>query len=250
MDGPALLPHFMTAVRVLTERLNLRGGVPPGASASWRPGASDHQARVEERRRIARELHDRVGESLCFALRQLELSEISDAERGTGSLPRTAMARESLVEAMDRLRAVLSDLREDPVMSLEKALTDYIESRLGDADVRLRVSGDETYASPRVIDEAYLIIREAIRNALAHGAPELVLIGIDLAPHELHASVDDDGCGFVPADHRDSGTAGLTSMRERAVLIGGRLTVSSRPGRGTRVELLVPLPRRTDERTD
>jgi signal transduction histidine kinase len=86
-------------------------------------------------------------------------------------------------------------------------------------------------------------------NALGHAAPRTVLIGVALAPHELHAWVEDDGCGFVPG-HRGApvyaGT-GLAAMRERAALIGGRLTMVSAPGQGTHVELLVPLPGHHDD---
>lgn len=159
------------------------------------------------------------------------------------------MAKEALIEAMRRLRAVTSDLRREPVRSLEGALVQYIDSAGAGADVRLRVSGDETWAPPAVIDEAYLIIREAIRNALSHGAPQMVLIGVALAPHELHARVEDDGCGFgsvTSADRASTGT-GLASMRERARLLGGWLTIASVPDSGTRVELVIPLPGRRDE---
>jgi signal transduction histidine kinase len=134
------------------------------------------------------------------------------------------------------------------VRNLEKALIQYIDSAAGEgtvpADVRLRVSGDETWASPAVIGEAFLILREAIRNALRHAAPRLVLIGVAVAPHELYAWVEDDGRGFVLGSHAASVPAdnGLTSMRERVALLGGRLTIVSVPGRGTLVELLVPLP--------
>ena len=69
----------------------------------------------------------------------------------------------------------------------------------------------------------------------------LILIGVNLGPHELHAWVEDDGRGFVVARHPAPPTAGLVSMRERAALIGGRLTISSSPGHGTHVEVLVPL---------
>jgi signal transduction histidine kinase len=113
----------------------------------------------------------------------------------------------------------------------------------------LRVSGDETWAPSAVTEEAFLIIREAVRNALRHGAPAMVLIGVAFAPHELHAWVEDDGRGFAFDDMVDdaSAGAGLASMRERADLIGGRLTIASAPGRGARVELLVPLPGHRDE---
>ncbi|MGD0603373.1 MAG: ATP-binding protein [Streptosporangiaceae bacterium] len=209
-----------------------------------------HHAHLDERRRIARELHDRLGEGLSVALRQLELHEVTSPHDPHDSEPQTMPGKEALGETMRRLRLVISDLRQDPVTSLEKALIRYLDSVATDVDVRLRVSGDDTWASPTVIDETYLIIREAIRNALKHGAPQVVLIGVDIAPHELRAWVEDNGCGFVPALDQGSvfdGTAGLASMRERAALLGGTLTISSVPGQGTHVELVIDLPKHRDE---
>jgi signal transduction histidine kinase len=100
-----------------------------------------------------------------------------------------------------------------------------------------------------VRDELFLILREALRNAFTHAAPGLVLVEVEFSAQELSAWVVDDGCGFSQAltpEKAVSGT-GLASMRERAALVGGRLAVRSMPGRGTRVELHLPLP---DQQTD
>jgi signal transduction histidine kinase len=246
-DHPELLPSFITAVLALNEGISRRIRETTLAYNGYLLELLD-QAHINERRRIARDLHDRLGEGMSAALRQLELHEITSGEHPLAPEPRVAIAKEALTEAMRRLRVVTSDLRQDPVRSLERALVLYIDSASADAEVRLRVSGDEKWAPPGIIEETYLIIREAIRNALRHGSPRMVLIGVALAPHELHAWVEDDGRGFMPADSADPVFAGigLTSMRERAALMGGRLTLASVPGRGTQVELLIPLPGHRD----
>ena len=103
-----------------------------------------------------------------------------------------------------------------------------------------------------MLDEVFLILCEALRNALTHGAPQLVLIGVEVSEKELSAWVIDDGCGFTPA-LATVGTAsgsGLASMRERAALLGGRVVVSSMPGHGTRVQLHLPLPDHHDVQED
>jgi signal transduction histidine kinase len=247
-DDPDLLPCFITAVLALNEGISRRVREATIAQIGYLLDRVD-QAHIEERRRIARDLHDRLGEGMCVALRQLELHEIASREDPRTSASRAAMAKEALGEAMRRLRMVTSELRQDSVRNLERALVQYLDSAAADAEVRLRVSGDETWVPPAIIDEAFLIIREAIRNALTHGSPQLVMIGIALAPHELRARVEDDGLGFVPAQAPDPDAtgAGLVSMRERAALIGGRLTIASVPGTGTGMELLVPLPGHRDE---
>jgi signal transduction histidine kinase len=246
-DDQGFLPCFKIAVLALNESVSrrMRDCFAVDTGSLLNPV---HRAQVDERRRIARDLHDRLGEMLSVGLRQLDLQEIAGRE---DPVSQAGIAREVLTEAMRRLRLVTSDLREEPVRSLEKALIRYLDSGGADADVRLQVSGDETWAPPVVHDEVFLIIREAVHNALVHGAPRLVMIGVDLTPFELRAWVEDDGRGFVPKQRTDPAFAGtgLTSMRERAALIGGRLTVSSAPGHGTRVELIVSLPGHHDERS-
>lgn len=248
-DDPGLLPYFVTAIRALNESISRWIGDATLAHTGYLLERVE-QAHIDERRRIARDLHDRLGEGMSVALRQLELHEITSEGDTLTPLPRVAVAKEALIEAMRRLRLVTSDLRQESVRNLERALVQYIDSiTAAGAEVRLRVSGDETWAPPVVIDETFLIIREAIRNALRHGASPVVLIGVALAPHELYGWIEDNGRGFAPAVSTDpvrSGN-GLASMRERAALMGGQLTIASAPGRGTRVELLVPLTGRHNE---
>jgi signal transduction histidine kinase len=242
-----LIPCFTVAVTALNESISRRMWAVAGTCATATLDRV-HRAQEEERRRIARELHDRVGEALSVGLRRLDLLEIGGAD-----LPgQTAVARETVVEAMRRLRVVTSDLREPPVSSLGKALLGNLDFVRAETEVRLHLSGDEAWASPAVLDEVFLILREAVRNALTHGAPGLVLIGVELSSHELSAWVIDDGCGFSPLQatgHAGLGT-GLASMRERAALVGGRIMVSSMLGHGTRVELYVPLPDQEPARDD
>jgi signal transduction histidine kinase len=239
-DDPELLPCFFTAILALNESIGRRLRQAVLGYTGYLLERVD-QAHTDERRRIARDLHDRLGEGMSVALRQLELHELNAGATAPGS--RVAAAKEALTEAMRRLRLVTFGLREEPVRSLERALVAYIDSAPIDTEVRLRVSGDEQWAPPTVIEETFFIIREAIRNALKHGTPRVVQIGVALAPHELHAWVEDDGCGFAASGDADRSVAGtgLTSMRERAALLGGRLTIASTPGRGAQVELLVPL---------
>jgi signal transduction histidine kinase len=235
-----LLPCFTVSVAALNESISRHMQAVAGVSAA---NTLDrvHRAQVEERRRLARDLHDRVGEALAVGLRRLDLQEIPGR---AGLVSKLSVSRAALVEAMRRLRVVTSDLREPPVGSLEKALMGHLDSVRADAEVRLHMSGDEGWAPPAVLDEVFLILCEALRNALTHGAPQLVLIGVEVCSQELSGWVIDDGCGFNPASAGGGAAsgAGLASMRERAALIGGRVVVSSMPGHGTRVQLHLPLP--------
>jgi len=202
-----------------------------------------HEAHIEERGRIARDLHDRIGHGLSVAHQQLEIYDVYRDTEPIKAAVRVEIAQQAINEAMLSLRAAISGLRLNvPSGSFEKALVAFVEEvRLGDVDIRVWVNGDETWASAAVRDESFLVLREAVRNALNHGDPAVVVVWVDIAPHELRASVKDDGMGFDPANSPRSGGVGLSSMRERAELMGGTLLVSSEPGRGTQIELLVPL---------
>ena len=202
-----------------------------------------HRAHLEERRRIGRDLHDRIGHGINLAFRSLELYDAYRIEQPARGLARVEMARDALRETHEDLRQIISDMRvSEPVESLEKAVRTFLESAVGtDLDTQVEVNGDESWAPPHIRDESYLIIREALRNLIAHACAVHALVRIDVAPTDLRATVTDDGVGFDPCRKRP-GHAGLISMRERAELLGGTLTVSSRPRRGTRVQLWVPLP--------
>jgi signal transduction histidine kinase len=134
-DDPDLLPAFVIAILALNESSALR---IREATLAYTGSLLNriHHAHLEERYRIARELHDRLGEGFSAAMRQLELDELLN---NRGAVPlQTALAKESLAEGMRRLRLVISDLRQDPVTSLEKALTSYVTSRCSSASAETR----------------------------------------------------------------------------------------------------------------
>ncbi len=104
-------------------------------------------------------------------------------------------------------------------------------------------SGTRAAAPAEIVDEAFLIVREALRNALTHGAPQSVVVGVEVTRRQIRAWVDDDGSGFACGDDAESPTAGtgLAAMRERAAMLGGSVSIVSKPDHGTSVELTVPL---------
>ncbi|MEV7780399.1 sensor histidine kinase [Kitasatospora sp. NPDC088351] len=201
-----------------------------------------HEAQLDERRRIARELHDRIGHGMSVTHRQLELYTLYLDKQPDRASVKLATAQQAIQESMHHLRAVTSDLHtHQPLKSLEKALLSDLESVDSDeVTARLRVNGDEAWAPPEVLDEVFLILREGVRNALRHARATVLLVNVEITPNELRASVEDDGCGLPQERPADAGV-GLSSMRERAELLGGRLLVNGRPSNGTRVDLSVPL---------
>jgi signal transduction histidine kinase len=251
-DSEQPLPLFRLLVLALNTSIHLRIGDAASAYSGYLINRI-HEAHLEERRRIARELHDRIGHGISHAFRQLELYDLYRTTEPVRASSRAVDAQNAIEETMRNLRDVTAELRlQEPLRSLEKALLTYIEgARVKDGEdredtaIRLNVNGDETWAPPAIRDESFLVLREAVRNALRHSRPGMVLISVDIAPHELRGAVEDDGSGFDPEEA--SGGVGLASMRERAALMGGGVTVTSRLTGGTTVELVVPLPGHRDE---
>ncbi|MFI5528217.1 sensor histidine kinase [Kitasatospora sp. NPDC051853] len=204
------------------------------------------EAQVEERRRIARDLHDRIGHGISVSHHQLELYDIYRDTDPAKATAKVETAQQAIRESMHQLRAVTSGLHaQEPLQNLEEALHNYLGTVADEQlTVRLRVNGDESWAAPATLDEVFLVVREAARNTVRHAAASMLLINIDITPHELRASVEDDGRGFDPLDPPVSDGVGVASMLERAELLGGRLTITSRPGSGTRVDVFIRLAER------
>jgi signal transduction histidine kinase len=120
-------------------------------------------------------------------------------------------------------------------------------------EAELSVAGDESSIPPHAAEQAYLVMREAVRNAVEHSECGRIGISLEIEDAELRGRVEDDGSGFDARDELGEGRngdrgdeasaegVGLRSMRERMELLGGRLDISSEPGRGTAVTLRVPL---------
>lgn len=197
-------------------------------------------SQVEERKRVSRELHDRIGSGISVAQRDLELFEVYWLTEPHRALARIEEARRSLVQSIESVRRAISDLRlVEPVDGLAKAIQLFLERSADSRMARhVQVHGDEAWAPSGTIEETFLITREALRNTINHANATQVTVRIAISPSELRASVFDDGRGFEPG--AGNGT-GLLSMRERAALLGGTLRLRSVVGQGTLVELRVPL---------
>ncbi|MFE3028228.1 sensor histidine kinase [Nocardia tengchongensis] len=200
-----------------------------------------HQIRIvndADRRKLAREVHDRLGNALSLAMYQLEIVAAGDP-KGTKGI---AAAVDVLSEAITELAAITTGLRtEAGGNTLRDALTAFVGSvGRSTPTAEIRVNGSQSWVSTEVMDETFLILREALRNAFAHSRATLVAVDVDIAPHEIWARVVDNGIGFDPSLPMRAN--GLHSMRERAELLSGSVMFGSSPGVGTRVAVWIPLP--------
>jgi signal transduction histidine kinase len=203
-------------------------------------------ARAQERRSIGRELHDRVAHTMGLAHQSLQLYEALQASDPDRAQAKLALAKRMIVEAMGQTRDLSTTLREaEAEGGLEPALSELLEEALSpETSYELEVQGDEGLLSVTTRDQMFLILREAVRNAMAHLGMGLVRIMLKITEGEAIGIVEDDGGGFDPDEAKRNGSGGLRYMEERATLMGGRLRVESAPDRSTRVAVEVPLPPR------
>jgi len=195
-------------------------------------------AAVEERQRLARDLHDAVTQTLFSA------SLIADVlpriwERNPAEARRRVEELRQLSRgALAEMRALLMELR--PTALLEAPLADLLR-QLGDAftgraraPISLTVDGSATELPSEVKVTLYRIAQEALNNAAKHAGAAQVWISLHCTPERAILAVRDDGAGFEP-DQVASNNLGLRIMRERAQAIGATLTVDSEPGEGTEI---------------
>jgi signal transduction histidine kinase len=201
-------------------------------------------AQDEERARVARELHDSTAQILTAVILQL-----GAAARESNTAPldaRIATLRELAAEALEEVRSlshtmhprVLDDLGLAAALEWLARQTNTQEL----LDVRVVAPAEDPPLAPPLAAALYRVAQEAIRNATRHGEARNVEVRLRREGASAVLEVSDDGCGFdvKRAEERRPGM-GLFSMRERVGLVNGRLTVSSAPGRGTRIVATVPL---------
>jgi signal transduction histidine kinase len=200
---------------------------------------------VEERNRLARELHDSVTQKL-FGLTLTAEAAATVVERDpTEARAQLARLQELTREAMDELRSLIFELRPAAVESegLATALRKHVDvlTRVHGTDIALSVDGDLDDDRGEGDGEVLRIVQEALQNALRHAHATHIEVRVANGDGRLRLAVADDGVGFDPAaPGLRARRLGLTSMEERAQALGGRVTIASRPGAGTTVSLEVP----------
>ncbi len=202
-------------------------------------------AQEEERKRIARELHDGTSQSLTTLLVGLKVLESLNSpdeirQHLTG-------LREVAAETLDAVHDLALELRPSVLddMGLAAALERYVGDYQRRFSIRVdcRAVGFEGRRLPPAIETAlYRIVQEALTNVARHSGARHASVLLERARHHVRAIVEDNGCGFDTSLARQERKLGLYGMEERATLIGGSLRIESQPGLGTTVVVHVPLP--------
>lgn len=204
------------------------------------------EAVLEERDRIARELHDGIMQRLYAVGLNLEVIKEQLAEDPVDSKVRIQYVLENLNESILDIRHYIANLRSprDEQRTLQEALAQIAgEFRSGfGVSVALETRGDTaTVLRPEVLNHLRQITRESITNAIRHGGASRIRIVVDAGLQHVRVAVADDGSGFSPAEAEQATGQGLRNMRQRAQLMGGRVQIDSAPGRGATVTVTVPL---------
>ena len=212
----------------------------------------------ERCRRISRELHDEISQSLAAMALDLEAAQVTGGAMQNGALARLTGLRSRLLSALNEVNRIILDLRptllED--MGLLPALRWYAGQRLESSGVRIevRTSGVGDRLPPHMETTLYRIGQEALTNVVKHAGARTVWLLARRNERQFTLSVRDDGRGFdvaaVLSDPDDHVGIGLFGMKERAVLVGGTFEVRSTPGKGTRVTVRIPLEGEVERAAD
>lgn len=203
----------------------------------------------EERKRIARELHDETTQSLSGLVMKLEAAIAAPVEADGKIKDKLLDIRDLAVRTIDNVHKAIFDLRPSVLddLGLLSALRWYAENRLRALNIKVRVevTGEERKLSPEVEIALFRVVQEAINNIVRHAEAHNMVLGVEFKDSSIVIEVEDDGKGFdvqavsLRADRVHG--LGLLGMKERVALLGGNMDIESRPGRGTHLTIIVPL---------
>ena len=201
------------------------------------------RAVMEERGRLAREMHDTVIQGCTSISALLEaIASLQTADH----LPQGELlgyARAQVRTTINEARLAVWNLRHEDEPALD--LTDSVEAislhtrKEFSIPVIFSIAGDPFFVPGSIARELLMVVREGVYNAVLHGHPREINIAVRYDPKELVLLVVDNGIGFDVSDTHAEGHFGITGMRERMEKLDGELNISSVPGIGTRVEMSI-----------
>lgn len=208
-------------------------------------------AEVEERNRLAREIHDTIAQGLTAASLQLDVVEATLTTNPARAAKATNRAQSIVRANLAEARRSVLELRA-PLLGTESfpaALNQLLNQAAGDigAAGTFRIEGTYRGMPARVENQLYRIAQEALHNAVKYSSASHLTVTLQVDPEQVSLCIADDGAGFDsirPVEGDQRGGFGLTGMGERARLLGGRLHIESEPGEGTLIEAIVPLRNR------
>jgi len=206
---------------------------------------AEQLAVLEERQRLARELHDSVTQALYSVTLYADAASLAFSRKQWEALERNLQeARNMAREAMYDMRLLVFELR--PLMLEKEGLASVLRARLTAVEARaglkaeLLVEGEKRL--PIGIEEQiYRIAQEGLNNVVKHAKASIVQIHLEFDEEAVWLKIKDDGLGFDPENNANqSGGVGLQGIQERVQQVGGRLKIESATGKGTRLSVMIP----------
>lgn len=242
MAGPLLYAAWFVGVESEQRRkanVRLEAALAENASLHAQLVARAREAGIlDERQRLAGEIHDTLAQGLTGIVTQLEAADGSDRDRRLAHV--RELARDSLVEA----RRAVQALRPEPLdaAQLPEALSELARrvSETSGVAVRVETTGETRPLLPELEVTLYRVAQEALANAEKHAKATRIGLTLSYSDDLVLLDVVDDGVGFRPGDRGDGTGFGLEAMRRRVQRVAGTLTVESTPGDGTAVSAQVP----------
>jgi len=230
----------------ITERRRLEHNAETHAKEVEALAASLMTAQEDERRRVSRELHDQICQqlaSLAFDVGGL----VSEPPPAAESRSQLKALQTRIVKASEEARHLAYTLHPSMLddLGLEaslQALCREFSARAGNIALEFKGSAAPEAVSRETVSCLYRVAQESLQNIAKHAGAKRVSVALAARKRALVLTIADDGCGFNAESVKGQGGLGLIGMEERARLVHGKLTITSRAGIGTRIALQVPLP--------
>lgn len=232
---------------LLRRRVEQRGTQLAQEMSARRDAAVEFDATLRERERLAADLHDSLEQSLTGMALQLEATEALQAEAPARSAQHLGLARQLLTRSREEVRRSVWNLRSQALdnRSLPDALRDTAATFAEGQALRIEVASEGSVRPlpDFIAGNLLLLAREALTNAIKHGAAQNIEVRVVFHPTEVAVAVKDDGKGFDTEGHPGprEGHFGLQGMRERMKRLHGALTITSTPGQGTCISATMPV---------
>ncbi|SDL05816.1 sensor histidine kinase [Halarsenatibacter silvermanii] len=203
------------------------------------------QMQEEERRRVAREIHDGPAQSLANLVMRVEVAQNTLYEDRQRTEKELEDLKQLIKSSVSEVRRIIYDLRPMSIddLGLIPTLREYIENFREETDIEIdiEVLGDEKkLPSPHEIT-VFRLVQEALNNIKKHAEASWGQVRVEFASEHLNLLISDDGVGFDSGDSPKSKSFGIKSMQERCNLLDGELKISSGRNKGTRINIKIPL---------
>jgi len=236
---------FLAVVHEITARKVAEQELRESREQLRQLSAALQAAREEEQKRIARELHDELGQALTAL--KMDVAAIAGelSPEQVGAINRTSDMARLLENTVAAVRRIATQLR--PLMLDDLGLIPTIGWLANDFSKRTGIAVDVTLPDPDTVVDAKLatvffrVLQESLTNVARHSGANRVQILVECSDTHMRLRVCDNGRGFHASATQATKTFGLLGMRERAGMTGGSLTIESEPGAGTSIEMLIPL---------